>query len=585
MARIAVMHKNKCNYDGCGNYLCIKLCPVNRTGHECIIKGDDNKPIIDENICTGCGICQNRCPFDAISIINLPQELNTTPIHRYGKNGFALYSLPSPVFGKVTGILGKNGIGKSTAIKIFADIIKPNFGREDKTSNIDDLISFFRGTEKQNFFENLKKGKIITSYKPQSVDLIPKTVKGKVKDLLLKVDEINSFDKIINQLDLNKILDKNIDTISGGELQRVAIAATVLKKANLYIFDEPTSYLDIKQRLLISKFIKNLANENTSVLVIEHDIVALDYMADIINIMYGKEDAYGVVSHPRTAKEGINVFLEGNLKEENIRFRDYKIKFEIKAPIIKKKENILTNWDNIKKKFFDFSLELKKGEIFSQEILGVVGENGIGKTTFMKILSGIEKTDSGKIDKKIKISYKPQYIDNNSDELIANILHNAIKKNETELIKPLNLQGLLTRKLNEISGGQLQRVAIAKALSEDCDVVLLDEPSAYLDIEQRLVLSKIILNILSVKNISIVVVDHDLVFIDSLANRIIFFDGTPAVNGIANEPINLEEGMNMLLEKVQITLRREMHSGRPRINKYDSTKDKEQKKSGKYYYS
>jgi ATP-binding cassette, sub-family E, member 1 len=585
MARIAILHKDKCNYDSCGNYLCIKLCPINRTGYECINKGEDNKPIIDEKLCTGCGICQNRCPNEAISIINLPEELNTTPIHRYGKNGFALYSLPSPVFGKVTGIVGKNGIGKSTAIKIFAGIIKPNLGEEDKESNINELIQFFKGTEKQKFFEKLKEGKINISYKPQSVELIPKQIKGKVKDLLIKVDEKNQFEEVTNKLELNNFLDREISQISGGELQRVAIAATVLKKANLYIFDEPTSYLDIKQRLIVSRFIKDLADEETSVIVIEHDIVALDYMADIINIMYGKEDAYGIVSHPRTAKEGINVFLEGNLKEENIRFRDYKIKFEIKAPILKKKENILTSWSNLEKNYSNFSIKSNNGEIYREEIIGVVGENGIGKTTFMKILSGNEKLNQGEINQNIKISYKPQYIDNNSDEFIANYLSNALAKHEKDLIVPLELKGLLTRKLNEISGGQLQRVAIAKALSEECDVVLLDEPSAYLDIEQRLALSKIISNIVYTKNISVVVVDHDLVFIDSLSNRIIFFDGIPAIEGIANSPINIEDGMNKLLKKVSITLRREIHSGRPRINKFDSTKDKEQKKSGKYYYN
>ena len=585
MARIAVIQKEKCNPVGCGDYLCVKLCPVNRMGEECIVKGDDGKAKINEELCTGCGICQNRCPFEAISIIKLPEELDKPPIHQYGENGFHLYSLPTPIFGKVVGIVGVNGIGKSTAIKILAGVLEPNLGELDsKRVDYGKLIDYFKGTEAQIFFEKVKDKKIKISYKPQQIDLIPKQVKGKVRGLLEKVDEKKELGKIAKQLEIENILDNDIAKISGGELQRVAIAAAVLRKANLYIFDEPSSYLDIKQRLKIAGFIKSLASEGTAVIVIEHDLIVMDYMADLAHIMYGKEGCYGIVSQLKAGKAGINSYLEGYLKEDNIRFRDHKIKFEVKPPMNKKDAHVLTSWPEMEKKLGRFKLEVSSGSINRHEIAGIIGENGIGKTSFVKLLAGVEKPDKGSVESKTIVSYKPQTLEADSSELVVNVLQEAIKKHTKDIINPLGIKAMFMKRLNELSGGELQRVSIALALSKKCDLCLLDEPSAYLDVEQRLVVSKIIRNVAEVTGISVLVVDHDLLFIDYLSNRLIVFEGEPAVHGKEKGPFSMEEGMNALLKDVSITLRRDEESGRPRINKPGSVKDREQKEKGKYYY-
>ena len=586
MTRIAVIEKEKCNPEGCGNFLCIRVCPINKSGEECIVKGEDGKPVINEEMCTGCGICVHRCPYGAISVINLPEELTEKPIHQYGKNGFHLYNLPTPIFGKVVGILGKNGIGKSTAIKVLAGVLEPNLGDiEKEKANYGELIEYFKGTEAQLFFEKVKDKEIKIAYKLQQVDLIPRTTKGKVIDLLKNVDEKKQLDKITKELGIEKILDNDITKISGGELQRVAIAATVLKKANLYIFDEPTSYLDIKQRLKVAKFIRDLADEKTAVMVVEHDLIILDYMAELVHLMYGKEAVYGIVSLPKATKAGINVYLEGYLKEQNIRFRDYKIKFEAKPLIKKKSEFLLTSWKDIEKKLGKFKLEAKEGSIFKKEVCGILGENGIGKTTFVRILAEDIKQDKGEITQKVKVSYKPQYLDAASDELVANVLQKAIQKYSAAVINPLNIKPLLMRKVSELSGGELQRVAIALCLGQDADLYLLDEPSAYLDVEQRLVVSKVIKELMELKGKSALVVAHDLLFIDYLSQNLIVFDGEPALYGKVNGPFGMEEGMTMFLKELGITFRRDEESHRPRANKVGSVKDREQKSKNKYYYS
>ncbi len=582
MTRIAVVKKDRCNPHGCGDYLCMRVCPVNRTGAECImVDNEHNKKIkIAESLCTGCGICPKKCPFEAIYIINLPEQLKEKPINRYGENGFALYGLPTPQFGKVVGLVGRNGIGKSTAIKILAGVIKPNFGRKVE-GTYDELIKHFKGTEAQGFFEKVREDKIKASYKPQAVEAIPKQFDGKVEDLLKKVDEKGQFDKIVEKLDLKKILGNKLTEISGGELQRVAIAATVLKKANLYIFDEPTSFLDIKQRIKLSKFIKELADENTAVLIIEHDLIVLDYIADMIHIMYGVEEVYGIVSQLRTVKNGINLYLNGYLKEENIRFRDHEIKFMAKPPASLIKRHPLTNWENIIKKQGHFTLKAESGVLNRHEVVGILGENGIGKTTFAKILAGVEKADEGEILHNVKVSYKPQYIEA-TEEMTAAVLHDAIKKES--LMKGLNLRTLMTKKLNQLSGGELQRVAIASCLSKEADLYLLDEPSAGLDVEQRLLVSSVIKSMMEETGKTALIIDHDILFIDYLSDRLTVFDGEPAVNGLVKGPFSMEQGMNMFLHDLSITMRRDSETQRPRINKPDSQLDRGQKNEGKYYY-
>jgi len=402
---------------------------------------------------------------------------------------------------------------------------------------------------------------------------------------LEKVDEKKQLKGIAEKFELNKILEREVRHISGGELQRVAIAATFLKKANLYIFDEITSYLDIKQRIKVAGHIRELADEHTAVIVIEHDLIALDYMADMINIMYGSKGVFGVVSQLRPTKNAINTFLEGYLKEENVRFRDYKIKFQVRKPFGAVETATLVSWPDMEKKLGDFTLRAEAGEINTYEKVGVLGENGIGKTSFVRILSGEMRPDGKELDMKVKVSYKPQYLESGSDELVMVVLKDAVSKYETELIRPLEIKPLLLKKIKELSGGELQRVAIALCLSRDADLLLLDEPSAYLDVEQRLNVSKVISNVVEQRKISALVVDHDLLFLDYLSDRLLVFEGEPAVKGIAKGPFQMEQGMNSLLKHLDITMRRDEASSRPRINKLESVKDREQKGKGKYYYA
>jgi ATP-binding cassette subfamily E protein 1 len=593
MVRVAVLDKDSCKPKDCG-LPCIKYCPKVRDKIEAIkIIQTEEKPVIIESLCSGCGICIKKCPFKAISIVNLPEELEEECSHRYGLNMFKLYRLPIPKEGVITGLIGRNGVGKSTALKILSGEIKPNLGRLNQEPSWEEIIRHFRGSTLQVYFEKLSRKKLKVISKPQSIDRIPKYVKGKVLDVLSRVDEKGILKNLIDELQLKNILDRSLEVLSGGELQRVAIAAALSREADVYIFDEPSSHLDVLQRLKVAKAIRELVNEGKIVLLAEHDLAMLDYLSDQVCILYGEPGVYGVVSHPHGVRVGVNIYLNGFIPDENMRFRSEAIKFHVKPPRVNVEvSGWKIKWGFMKKKLDEFKLEVEPGEAQRGEIIGIIGPNSIGKTTFIKLLAGLEKPDEGEAItwQGLTISYKPQYISINYDGVVFELLKSIAKEKINEdaiqngLIKPLGLMKLLDREIKSLSGGELQRVAIATCLIKDAQIYLLDEPSAYLDVEERLAVAKLIKRIIEEKEGFAFIVEHDIVSQDALADKLMVFTGEPEKFGVACTPVSLRNGMNTFLSSVKVTFRRDPETGRPRANKFDSKMDRWQKDKGEYYY-
>jgi ATP-binding cassette subfamily E protein 1 len=562
-----------------------------RSGVKCIWL-EKGYPIISEILCVGCGICIKKCPFKALSIINLADELEEESTHRFGPNSFKLFGLPLPSPGVVLGLLGQNGIGKSTALKIFSGEIMPNLGNYDNPPNHKELIEHFRGSTLQNYFEKRFKEEMTVVLKPQYVNKISNVINGRVREILHNFDERGKKDEIINLLELDAILNRELKVLSGGEIQRVAIAVAICRKADLYLFDESSSYLDAKQRLLCAKAIRSLKKENKMVIVTEHDLAVLDYLSDQICIFYGTPGVYGIVSNVHGVKTGINIYLDGFLPDENLRFRKEQIRFHIKLPSTKiTKGTTMIRWKKMEKNYEGFKLKVEPGEAKNGEVIGILGPNGIGKTTFVKILAGIESPDFGKNEtKNLIVSYKPQYISTDYKGTVEELLKSMAKEEfesswyRSQIIHPLNISPLFERKVKELSGGELQKIAIATCLSKKAEVYVLDEPSAYLDVEERLIMTKTIRRIIETRNIVAFVVEHDVVAQDFLADRLIIFTGTPGVYGQAKPPTTIINGMNLFLEGIGITFRREPINKRPRVNKEGSKLDKFQKAQGKYYY-
>lgn len=589
--RVAVLDQELCQPRKCG-LECIIYCPVNKTGGECIIqRPDDGKAVISEELCTGCTICIKKCPFDAIVIVNLAQEIGVDKIHQYGVNSFRLYKIPIPKEGTVTGIVGRNGMGKSTIINLLSGNIKPNFGNYDKELGWDEILTKLSNIELRKHFEKIQSKSLRTSIKPQLVYLIPKVFKGTVSELLKKYDERGVSDLLIEELSLKYSLDRDLSTLSGGELQRVAVAVAAAKDAEYYFFDEPSSFNDIYQRLAVGRVINNLAKEGKTVMIVEHDMSLLDYLSDNIYITYGEPGAYGIVSSLQSTKVGINNFLEGYIPTENVRFRDKAYKFDISSIT----ETVLSSspiveYTALTKTLGQFSLTVDKGKIHEGEVVGIVGANALGKTTFMRMLAGIEKIDKGSLDTTVRISYKPQYLNQDIDGDVRSLIYSTNggpfegTTVEEHVFSPLGIKKLYDKSIKGLSGGELQKVAISLSLIRPADVYALDEPSAFLDIEDRITFAKFIQRFTKSNGKSALIIDHDIQLIDLVSDRLVMFEGIPGINGTGTSPTTKEIGMNNFLQSLSISFRRDETTGRPRVNKDSSRLDRQQKTDGNYYY-
>lgn len=590
--RIAIVNHDKCKPKKCRQE-CKKSCPVVRMGKLCIEVTAQSKIVwISESLCIGCGICIKKCPFGALSIVNLPSNLEKETTHRYCANSFKLHRLPIPRPGEVLGLVGTNGIGKSTALKILAGKQKPNLGRFDAPPDWQEILTYFRGSELQNYFTKILEDDLKAIVKPQYVDQIPKTVKGTVGSILTRKDDTKSGERVCEQLDLLHLRERNVEDLSGGELQRFACAVVCIQRADIFMFDEPSSYLDVRQRLRAAITIRSLISPDRYIIVVEHDLSVLDYLSDFICCLYGVPSAYGVVTMPFSVREGINIFLDGYVPTENLRFRETSLVFKVAETAAEEevKKMCRYHYPNMKKSMGDFKLGITEGEFTDSEIMVMLGENGTGKTTFIRMLAGSLKPDEGGDVPILNVSYKPQKISPKFKGSVRALLHDKIRdaythpQFVTDVMKPMQIESIIDQDVQNLSGGELQRVALALCLGKPADVYLIDEPSAYLDSEQRLMSARVIKRFILHAKKTAFVVEHDFIMATYLADRVIVFDGIPSRNSNANAPQNLLAGMNKFLSLLGITFRRDPNNFRPRINKLNSIKDVEQKKSGNYFF-
>jgi ATP-binding cassette subfamily E protein 1 len=221
------------------------------------------------------------------------------------------------------------------------------------------------------------------------------------------------------------------------------------------------------------------------------------------------------------------------------------------------------------------------------QVVAIMGANGLGKSTFLNIISGRIKPDKNNF-KFTNTTYKEQDLES-SELKVKEYLENKGKNIFSDrwlksmLIDKLDLERVYEEKVSLLSGGELQKVNIVGALAKEAELILMDEPSAFIDVEDRLKVAEIIKDFAIKKEVCAIIVDHDIQFVDYLADSILVFEGISGKHGEVFGPFEKAKGMNRVLKNLNITYRKDNETNRARINKEGSQLDQMQKSKGEYY--
>lgn len=422
--------------------------------------------------------------------------------------------------GELILVMGRTGSGKSTLLRMLKKELVPAGKMEGNVMSNAKSVAFVQQNPDTSFVAEKVRGELAFALENKCLEQ---------HEIALKIGETASYFNIID------LLDKEVSKLSGGEKAVVQIASSIITDADVLILDEPFSQLDPKACRQITDVIKRINEElGVTIVLSSHECNGIvDICNRMIVLEKGKVIAddtppdiakndnlidffpcYTALFDERPLSVKSAVSLAGVLKEKNIQY-------PAKSEVVLEAKNITFSYGRREKDVLSsLSYQAYKGKIHA-----IAGANGSGKTTLLKALAGIKKCYAGKIRRNGKPAYLPQ----NVKYLFTK--DTVREEINTDTAKCFELENCLNQHPYDLSGGQMQKLALAILSQQNFDVLLLDEPSKSLDYSNKKML-KSYMKSLAEQGKTVIFVSHDMDFISETADYVSFLaDGIITLTG------------------------------------------------------
>lgn len=436
-------------------------------------------------------------------------------------------------------LCGKSGCGKSTLLKIINGII-PEFYQGKITGSVE--VAGMNPFETEIYKISEKVGSVFQNPKTQfyttnTTDEIAFALENygvereKIRKKLKEVQET---------MHVSALMDRNIFALSGGEKQKIAIAAVYALNPEIFVFDEPSSSLDMDSMIELSKLMERLKEEGKTIIIAEHRLWYLKKIVDRavylengkITKEYSMEEMQNLSEEERCRTGLRHTNFPGDSPTWKERSKDYAVKrdssgnaleLEIKDLLYKRKERTVFNIDR---------LGFERGKI-----VGIIGKNGIGKSTFAKVVCGLTRQTAGEICKNNKRLSASERRKNSlllmqeiNNQLFTDSVYDELRltselKEEEQFrmcMADMQMDQLKEKNPHSLSGGQKQRVVILSALLSKKKILFLDEPTSGLDYASMKIVAKNIKKFKAEKKL-ILIISHDMEFLEEVCDRVLAF--------------------------------------------------------------